>query len=1082
MGSSLWKDTLREIRKSFGRFFSILMIVAIGVAFYAGIKASVPDMRNTADQYFDEGNMMDLRIVSTLGLTKDDILAIQDVEGVEGVFATYTQDVVTQVGTDQMVMKVHALPLDQMQEENNNYINRPVLVEGRLPEKSGECVIEKGEMQQLQLEVGDQITLESGTETPLSDTLSTQSYTVVGMVRSPYYLSFEKGSSNIGSGTVNYFMMIPQSDFTSEIYTEINITVANTKALNSYDDAYFEVVEKVQSALENIGVERADLRFEEVKEEARVKISDAQKEYETGKETFENEIKANEAILDQAKTELILGKAELSTQRTLTADKLAEAKTQLASGKTQLETAKKTYEEGLKTFESTKQELEIQLKELDTQVAQLQEQVKTTDEEIAKAQEQLKDPNLTALEKQLLEEKIKTLEQTKRYTETALTYVEPGKKAIQAQLDTTQLQLEQGKQTIEQQEAQLAIKEQELADGEAAAIQGFSEAETKIRTGESELATGKEALEKAKTQGQEELDIAKEKLVKAQLDIDEMAQPQWYVLDRTAHYSYMDYGSVTDRMDGIAKVFPLFFFLVAALVCLTTMTRMVDEQRSEIGTLKALGYSKNAIAFKFIAYALIASVCGSILGCCVGMYVFPLIIFNAWNLMYTLPPISFVAQPMLALTASGSVSGITILAAYFAVYKELIETPSLLMRPKAPRAGKKILLERIQWIWKRLSFSHKVTARNLFRYKKRFFMTIIGISGCTALLVGGFGIQDSIAQVVVKQYGSIFAYDSSLTYDTNASVEMKNDVKEELQQDSRIEEVMGITSISGKIVEDGDENAVTIIAPSDVSKFKDFVSLHKRGSSEELELPSDGAFISEKLSKNLHKGIDDTLLLQDSDGIEREVTIKGIVENYVGHYVYVSPSYYKQIFHIRQIDTGLIAKLNNPGGSEESALGKDYMDHEAISSVAFFAGAADSFQDTIESLDFIVVVLVICAGMLAFVVLYNLTNVNISERLREIATIKVLGFYEKEVASYVYRENVLLTIIGAGCGLVLGIGLHRLIMNLAEMENVMFGRNIDPSSFLYSFLITLFFAAVVNMVMYRKLNRIPMVESLKSIE
>lgn len=1081
MGSSLIKDTLREIKGSFGRFFSIMMIVAIGVAFFAGVKASVPDMKYTADTYYDEYHLMDLRVLSTFGLTKEDVDAIKQLDGIEGVFPTYTTDVVTYLDTSQLVLRVHALPSDQG-DDNVHYINRPKLMEGRLPQASGECVIEQGELHKLSLNVGDTITLESGTDQALTDTLKTYEYTIVGTVQTPYYLSYEKGSSTIGGGKVNYFIMIPQEDFNLDYYTEVNITVQNARELNSYEDAYFEVTDQVKNAIENIAVDRADLRFEDIKKEAQETIAEKEQEYETGKQTFEDEIKANEQSLDQAKTKLILGQAELSAQQERTAEQFANAKVEIANGKQQLTSARNQYETGVSAFSQNKAGLEAEIASLDEKITASTAQITETQQAITLTQEQLQVPNLTDLERQLLEEKLVILQRTIQASTETIPFLEYTKQSLQTQLTTTEQQLAQTKATIEEQEQLLVQKEAEVAAGEQSAIEEFAKAETKLREGQAEYDQGKAQLEQARKDGQEELEIAKEKLDKAKLDIEELNAPQWYVLDRTSHYSYMDYGSVADRMDGIAKVFPLFFFLVAALVCLTTMTRMVDEQRGNIGTLKALGYSKNAIALKFISYAFIASIVGSILGCLVGMTLFPTVIFNAWNLMYTLPPIQFADQIGLALTASFIVIGITVLAAYMAVYKELIETPALLMRPKAPRAGKKILLERITFLWKRFSFTQKVTARNLFRYKKRFFMTVIGISGCTALLVAGYGIQDSIEQVVTKQYEDILKYDVSMSYEANANTHDQAALIKELEKDSRISDLMGITMKNGTALVNGEDEAVTIVSPSDTEKFKEFVSLHKRGSDDIFELPSDGVIISEKLSMNADVDIGDTLEVDDGDGVKRKVKIAGIAENYVGHYMYMSPDYYKQVFHIRQVNTTLIATMTNPGSADEAALGQDIMDHDVVESVSFYSGVADSFADTISSLSFVVIVLVIAAGLLAFVVLYNLTNVNISERLREIATIKVLGFYDLEVAEYVYRENIMLTMIGSGCGLILGIGLHRMIMNLAEMESVMFGRNIDLSSFLLAFGITMLFGLIVNLVMYRKLKKIPMVESLKSVE
>ncbi|MCI9313021.1 MAG: FtsX-like permease family protein [Erysipelotrichaceae bacterium] len=1081
MGSALWKDILREIKNSRGRFLSIMMIVAIGVAFFAGVKASIPDMKHTADRYFDEYHLMDLRILSDFGITEEDVEAIREVAGIEGVFPTYSMDVLAYDGSNQLVFKVHALPED-LSEDNADYINRVKLVEGRLPQTGGECVIEQGGMQDSGFQIGDTISLTSGTSKSLSDTLKHTEYKIVGKVQTPYYLSYEKGSSAIGGGKVNFFMMIPQADITMEVYTEVFLSVKGVRELNSYEDAYFDAMESIRSALSSLGNTRSDLRFAQIKAEAQEELAKGERDYQEGVTQFEQTFREQEQKLEDAKSELILGRAQLSAQQERYADKFADYRVQIAEGKQQLVEAKSAYESGMAQFEETKQSLEQQIEQVDERLNEVLTQIAENEAEIKKTEEMLQNPDLSELERALLQERLETLKRTKQIAEATIPYLEPIKQALQLQLANAQQELQQAGAQIKQNEALLAQKEQELIQGEQQAKQEFAQAQERLNNGQKEYISAKVRLTQEKENGQKELDIAQAKLEKGKADLEDLQAPQWYILDRHSHYSYMDYGSVADRMEGIAKIFPLFFFLVAALVCLTTMTRMVDEQRSAIGTMKALGYGKQAIAAKFIVYALIAGICGSILGCTIGMHVFPLVIFNAWNLMYTLPSISFAPQPLLAFSASFIVTGITALAAYGAVYKELVETPALLMRPKAPKAGKKILLERIDWLWKRCSFTQKVTARNLFRYKKRFFMTVVGVSGCTALLVAGFGIQDSIATIVDKQYQEIIKYDMAVQLSDDATTTQREALAQHFKDDAQIQDYMEVTMDSGTAIVDQEEQLITIVVPNDTLKFQNFVSLHARGENEELPLVEDGVIISEKLAMNAGVSVGDQLEISEGDGIRRQVRISAIVENYVGHYVYFTPTYYKQIFHISPLTSAFIAQLREVDPALEESLGSALMEREEVVSVSFYSGIAANFADTIASLSIVVVVLVIAAGMLAFVVLYNLTNVNISERMREIATIKVLGFYDLEVAEYVYRENIILTMIGALCGLVLGIGLHALIMNLAEMESVMFGRNIDASSFLISFVITLGFGMLVNLVMYRRLKRIPMVESLKSVE
>ena len=558
----------------------------------------------------------------------------------------------------------------------------------------------------------------------------------------------------------------------------------------------------------------------------------------------------------------------------------------------------------------------------------------------------------------------------------------------------------------------------------------------------------------------------------AQLEIDKM-EGKWIVLDRNSHYSYRDYGACADRMDGIAKVFPVFFFLVAALVCMTTMTRMVDEQRNEMGTLKALGYSKLQIASKYIIYALIASILGSILGCSLGMYLFPTVIFNAWNTLYNIDQIKFLFQPGLILLASGSVTGITLLATLYSIYSELIEMPSQLMRPKAAKAGKKILLERISFIWKRLSFLQKVTARNIFRYKKRFFMTIIGIAGCSALLVAGFGINDSISDIVNQQYNVIYHYDATVSAKTSeitSQIKSLKGVKDVYEEDH----LAVTTKIENKDI------STTVHIISNDKKFKDFCTLFN--GNKEFDLDDSSVLISQKMATKLNKKAGDTIKIKDANNKVIKAKIKGVFTNYVGHHIYASESLYKSWNTSAKTTHIYLIKSKKTTKKFERNLGNKIMNIDGVQSVTFYSSLQKNFKDMIKSISYIVVVLVISAACLAFVVLYNLSNVNISERKREIATIKVLGFTRKEVDAYINRETILLTILGSLIGLGIGIGLHHLIMNLAEMDDIMFGRTINSISYVISFVMTIGFSAIINLFMHKKLNNIQMVESLKAVE
>ena len=1078
---ALRKDITREMRKSLGRFLSIFSIVAIGVAFFAGVKASVPVMKNSADHYFDEYNFMDFKVMSTIGMTKEDASAIRKIDGVEGVYPSYSIDTLNTVDNKQKVIKVMSYPMKDTK-DNPDYINQMRIINGRLPEKENECVIEHDSIKGASSKVGDHITLTSGSDDELKDTLKNTTYTIVGEVTTPYYLSYEKGSSAIGSGTIDNYIIIPDSNFKMDYYTEIYVTVKNAKKYNSYDDAYFDVIKKVETKLTSLGEERADLRFEKIKKDALKKVEDGRKEYEANKKKFDEEIKKAKQQLSDAHDQALVGQATLNANQLTSQQMLVSKKQELEQSEAQMNSLVAQYDAAKAKLNEEKTKVDTQIADLNKQIETQKGKVDEIDQQIKDVEEQLKQPDLTDLEKQLLEEKKKALEASKTYMVPSLELLQKQMETLQSNLETGMNQLAVLDEQISNAKNQIELGKQQLAEAETSAQKQFEEAQKQIDDGNTQVIKGTLELEEKEKDGAAKLAEAKEKLDKSEEEIKAMKTPQWYVLDRNSHYSYRDYGSAADRMGGIAKVFPLFFFVVAALVCLTTMTRMVDEQRQEIGTLKALGYSKTAIAMKYIMYAGVASIFGGIFGSIIGMVVFPTVIYNAWNIMYTLPEVQLQFQFGLAFTAIGIVSLITVAAAISAVYKELMDVPSQLMRPKAPKNGKKILLERVPFIWKRFNFIHKVTARNIFRYKKRFLMTVIGISGCSALLVAGFGIQDSIGEIVVLQYEELNKYDVSMTFSTDATASQRDKALDELKANKDISDAMGVAIYHGFYADEGEDKGVDIYVPADVNEYQKFTVLRTRKGHDPLDLESDGAIITEKLAKAKGISVGDSIPIDNGDGVKKDIKITGISENYVGHAIYMTPSYYKSVYHTTPKNTTLLGIMKTVNSDQEETLGNAFMKQAGIESVTFYSGIASSFEDTISSLSFIVVVLIISAGMLAFVVLYNLTNVNISERLREIATIKVLGFYDNEVSAYVYRENIILTLIGALVGLGLGIILHSLIMSLAELDTVMFGRNIYPISFVYSVLITMGFSIIVNLVMYRKLKKIPMVESLKSVE
>lgn len=1079
MPATYLKDIFREIKISLGRFLSILCIVAIGVAFFAGIKASAPDMKNSADTYFDKYNVQDIQVYSTIGLTKKDVAAIKKIKGVKSVQPSFSMDTLSQIDSTQMVIKVISYGIDQK-------MNKVRVVEGRMPERENECLVEASSATNKlygTFHIGDTIKLQSGTDEALSKSLKHTKFKIVGTCYNPNYLSYEKGSSNIGSGTVNSFIYIQNTNVLKDYYTEVDVCVKGAKDLDCYSDEYFDVVDPVLKKIKKISNKQIDARIQsyqseldEKKQEATNKFKDAENQFNDAQNKIDSglsEIQSNELKLQNSKDQINQGWNEYYANLQLL-DNIPTLQNAIA----QIEESEKKLPELL----SQKEQVENGLQQinaegdLNTKRTLIQNAIDFIDIALKKLENYPDSSDAETIriklneKKELLQGQLSLIDQAiakKAELEAILPQIQSGIEQIQAGVAK--------KAELQSQLNQLLNAKNELNNAYVSLINGQAQYEdgvSKIEDAKNELNKSIEQLTLSKAEFNIQKHDALRELSDAQLEIDKM-EGKWIVLDRNSHYSYRDYGACADRMDGIAKVFPVFFFLVAALVCMTTMTRMVDEQRNEMGTLKALGYSKLQIASKYIIYALIASILGSILGCSLGMYLFPTVIFNAWNTLYNIDQIKFLFQPGLILLASGSVTGITLLATLYSIYSELIEMPSQLMRPKAAKAGKKILLERITFIWKRLSFLQKVTARNIFRYKKRFFMTIIGIAGCSALLVAGFGINDSISDIVNQQYNVIYHYDATVSAKTSeitSQIKSLKGVKDVYEEDH----LAVTTKIENKDI------STTVHIISNDKKFKDFCTLFNGNN--EFDLDDSSVLISQKMATKLNKKAGDTIKIKDANNKVIKAKIKGVFTNYVGHHIYASESLYKSWNTNAKTTHIYLIKSKKTTKKFERNLGNKIMNIDGVQSVTFYSSLQKNFKDMIKSISYIVVVLVISAACLAFVVLYNLSNVNISERKREIATIKVLGFTRKEVDAYINRETILLTILGSLIGLGIGIGLHHLIMNLAEMDDIMFGRTINSISYVISFVMTIGFNAIINLCMHKKLNNIQMVESLKAVE
>ena len=1194
---ALKKDFYMEIRKSMGRFLSIFFIVAIGCAFFAGIRSSEPDMRYSGDAYFDRKNLMDLQVISTMGLTDEDVEAIEKLDGIEKAEAGYSVDALCTEGDNQIVMHVMSLlpSMNQVQVEN-----------GRLPEKSDECVVDADFLSKSTLKIGDRVTLSSGTDKPVTDSLKGDTFTIVGSVSSPCYIGFQRGSTTIGSGNISAFLCVPEESFCMEVYTEIYAQVKGAEKLTAFTDQYDQRIDSVMKEVEAIKEEREKARYNEIVAEASEKLADAEKEItdaeaelEQGKAEAQEKLTAAREKLENAQKELEQAKKELaSSQAKIASSKeelvqaqkelnessgkiaagekelneksialatlkeqkdtlqgqlaaLEQQKEELSGQKTTLEAQKRTLQEGQKNLLDTQAVLQQQIsrlkaekEDLNAEGIRLSEEKETLqkeyeelksqyeasgDTEILKQVEakkaQLDEVNakiaensakieqnktlLETVESQMdpLEEKLVQMKNGLEQTETALEKISAGLSEIEAgqeqmqtgltqmesyissgefQLQAAREQLESGKNQILSGQRQIEDARKRIADGEEqiqAGIKQIQDGETGLADGWIEYQDGERQANAEIADGEAQIADAKVQLADAKKEIEQIEKPTWYIYDRSHLPEYSGYGDNADRMKAIGEVFPLIFFLVAALISLTTMTRMVEEERTLIGTLKALGYSKKSIAAKYLGYAVLATLTGGIFGVMIGEKILPYIIITAYKIMYRhLPDVEIPYNLYYGVLACVAALLCTVAATIFSCMKELKEQAAELMRPPAPKQGKRVFLEYIPFLWKRLNFTWKSTVRNLMRYKKRFFMTIFGIGGCMGLMLVGFGLKDSISSIVPLQYEDIQLYDGNVILQSDVTMQEKQEVYEALEKNSQV--VATAEDLLQKITieHDGVSKEVYLNVPENVEKFSDFVVLQDRTTKEKYQLTDKGAVLTEKMAKELGVSAGDTVTIKEENEKERTVKISQICENYMSHYLYMTPAVYKAAYGKEPEYNSIYYRTEGRTTKEAESVGEAALKLDGALSVSYTTELRQQVDDMLQSLDIVIVVLIISAGMLAFVVLYNLNNINITERKRELATLKVLGFYDKEVTEYVYRENILLTLIGSVFGMLLGKILHRFIIVTVEIDSVMFGRNINTISFVYAFLLTVVFSLFVNGVMYFKLKKINMVESLKSVE
>ncbi len=1144
------KEILRSIRQSKNRFLSILAIVALGTGFFAGIKAACPDMKETAAQYFDNQNLMDLKIVSTLGFVDKDIQAIQAVDENATVVPAYSSDFL--LGEDESkVIRVYGLDLDTLDSEDA--VNKPVLKEGRMPERSGECVVEQSVYTPDFFQVGQTITLAPGSsDSAVDDYLSTDTYTIVGIVESPLYISIDRGTSQIGNGGVNSFIMVPQTDFILEAYTEVYIRFGDVD-LDPFSQEYEDFISTRQQEYEAVGDVREQERYDEIMEQAQTELDEGKQELADGQAEFDEQFGQAEQDLRDAQTTLDegwqayrTGVQEFQTQIQQGQQEIDDGWAEYREGLAQYEDGLAQYEEGLREFEAQRPQAEQELRDAQAQLDagwqeyedglaayeqgvnslalltkvvgdyEHQAAAEPYPQEVQQALEIVREmePTLvSAFEQYLTMEPSFVKSMIKGLIDQELQSQQGTLDEAKTQLDESKTLLDQGQQEIDDGWAALEATEQTLADTKTQ----LDAAKTELDSGYEELVQGQTTLDNERAQGEQQLEDSREELIAGQQEIDDgwstfytekadaqaqlddaQAQvddaeeqlqkvkvPQWYVQDRTSNPDYGNFAQDAERVDAVAKVFPVFFILVAALICLTTMTRMVEEERTQIGTMKALGYNASSIISKYLWYAAAASLLGSAVGLAIGMKLLPYIIYSIYqSMMYHLPDL--IAPYRWDYIAACTVVAVlcTTVSAYFACRKELTAQPATLMRPKPPKNGKRVFLERLPWLWRRMSFMTKVTVRNILRYKGRVFLTVVGIAGCTALMLAGFGLKDSIGSVVNKQYGEIFAYDFSVVVSDEATDSQVLEAQSAIDANSLVEDTALVRQES-LYAQAGDaaQQEIYLTVPQLPENLETFIHLHERQSGAPLTLSDNGIIINEKLGQLLNVEVGDTITLTVGSGSSPvQVTVLGLSENYAMNFAYMTPTLYKEVFGQDPFYNSILGAMTQDTEENEDQLSRTLLELDNVLQVSFSSDTRASFETMMGSFDAIILLLIACAGALAVVVLYNLTNININERIRELATIKVLGFYDREVSSYIYRESIFSMILGILVGLVMGVALHRFVVLTAEVDQVMFSRSIEPLSFLWAALLTMVFTFLVNFVMHFHLKKIDMVESMKSIE
>lgn len=1148
----------------------------MGTAFFVGIKAASPDMLATAEKYYISYNLMDIRVQSTIGLTDSDLNSLLEVgniaygTGVKFVDALVRVNgsIESDIDGTQISTRAYSIDPDKISNyvlgyEDGSYINRPELLSGRYPESVNECLVDASTLSTPQsYKIGNVITLEGGTA---DSSLNVNSFTIVGVIQSPYYISFERGNTDIGSGKIGTYIIIPEEAFTADYYSEIYLTAEGSDSYAPYSDEYYDYISSVTAAIGDAAQNCINKRVTELRTTLPQKISDAQKKINDAKAELADAQKQKDELEQKIKD----SEADLELRKTNYENDYKQAQDSLASNRTEYVAAVENYSKLYDEFEKKVAEYDKNYEmvnkasdaydELNSKLTSAQntkniaasavattktlvDTVESVMQQLAEKQSSSFDakeiqaiigvlqtaypelyaaiPNLTtagtlalaidtitpyldkqksnlAVEEKKLEQTQATLDGYRKQlndAEYALTAASTLLASAKKERDKANADLTEYYQKLQSTGINLSTGDLQLAVEKMQAENEIKAAEDKLKEAKTTLASLETTLNDSRQQLDSKLSAVYSELDKAQNTFNNLDSAKWFVYDRSATPGYTGYGQASENIGVLANIFPVFFFLIACLICLTTMGRMVEDDRTLLGTYKALGYEEKNVSAKYIIYAASAGFIGFVLGVGIGIFLFPYAIFKAYSVMYSMPALIY-RVPWLYILAAFVISLACTAGTAAAVCRtDLRDAPAKLMRAKAPRPGNRILLEKINFIWRRMSFSHKVMFRNLFRNKGRLIMTVAGIAGCTALLLSSLGMYNSLDAIVKKQYGknAISKFDFQIVFSESQDSSAPSPEYTAVSSYSKVKSLMPISmkSVTGGSDNSSKEYDVYILVPENTASLTEYVEMNNRKTGTQYIPDDTGVVITEKFARDTDTHIGESIFVRLTDGTQHYMTVSGIVENYTFHYIYITEALYTQTFGEKpeynyaygKLSDGVIGNNSDADNIELGKISTDLMNIDGIQAVTYVSDMTASFTEITKALLTVVFVFFFSALVLAFAVLYNLTNINIMERVRELATLKVLGFQDFEVSRYIYRENAVNTGIGIFFGVFLGMGLHYLIITFAEIDTVMFGRSIEWYSYLAAVLISILFAVLVNILMHFKLKKIDMVNSLKSVE